>query len=421
MSGRAFSAGRLSKARYGNGPARWVLDYKDACGQRRRTALSTDRSVAERMRVELIRQRDLELAGLGSVEGQSRPITEVRDAFLADLTVRATYHHVRGVRAHLRAFFDDVRVERVRDLQPHMVLAHRSRAIAAGAGRETQNHRLRALKAMFGWAVSCGMIAANPIANVKQLPVSEKHIRHKRRALSDAEIERLLEAAEEDDRAMQAYLSAAKTIASGTKGTRWSKHARPERIPQAVFFRTLLLTGCRYGETVRITWSDVDFQARTLTLRGENTKSGRTRVLPLRSTLAFELRTLRQTQERVLGSAGPRVFLTPEGSELGESSRNALRVLYRILKRAGIARRNERGEVVDLHTLRHTFASRLARNGVSLAHAQRLLGHADVAMTAKVYTHLGVEDLRAAVETLGEGPRCAGHMNTTASDAAESA
>jgi integrase len=420
MTGRAFSAGRLSKARYGNGPARWVLDYRDASGQRRRTALSTDKSAAERLRVELIRQRDLERAGLGSVEGQSRPIEEVRDAFLADLTVRATYHHVRSVRTHLRAFFEDVRVERVRDLQPHMVLAHRAREIAAGSGRETQNHRLRALKAMFGWAVACGMIAANPIANVKRLPVSEKHVRHKRRALSDAEIERFLEAAEEDDRAMQAYLSAAKTIASGTKGTRWSKHARRERIPQAVFFKTLVQTGCRYGETVRIAWADVDFQTRTLTLRGENTKAGRTRVLPLRSTLAFELMALKQMHERILGVPGPRVFLTPEGAQMSSSSRNALRVMYRILARASIARRNEAGEVVDIHGLRHSFASRLARRNVSMAHAQRLLGHADIAMTAKVYTHLGVEDLRAAVETLDDEPRFT-HQHTTDPDAAQSA
>ena len=43
----------------------------------------------------------------------------------------------------------------------------------------------------------------------------------------------------------------------------------------------------------------------------------------------------------------------------------------------------------------------MARNGVPLVVAQRVLGHAAPEMTARVYTHLGVEDLRAAVEIAG--------------------
>jgi integrase len=408
---RALSAGRLYRKRFGEGVQRWCLDFRDADGKRKRRALSTDKSVAERMRVELIRARDMQLAGLASEAGQSRPIEEVRAAFLADLSVRATSEHVRNVRAHLTHFFEDVRVQRVRDLQPHMVLAHRARQIAAGSSRETMNHRVRSLKAMFGWAVSCGMIAANPIANVKTLPVGERYSRRTRRALSDVEIDRVLEAAVEDDRRMQARLARSPALGGESKGARWE--ARRERIPQAPFFRTLAQTGCRYGELVRAKWDDLDFSARTLTLRAANTKTGRTRVLPLRSSLVFELMALKATHERVLGSAGPRVFVSPEGVEWSSVSRNALRVFHRILERAGIARRDANGHVVDLHALRHSYASQLARNGVSLAHAQRLLGHADVSMTAKVYTHLGVEDLRAAVESIG--------TNTTARDAVSSA
>jgi site-specific recombinase XerD len=53
-----------------------------------------------------------------------------------------------------------------------------------------------------------------------------------------------------------------------------------------------------------------------------------------------------------------------------------------------------------VHALRHSFASRLARNGVGLAQAQRLLGHSDPKLTASIYTHLEPEDLREAVEGL---------------------
>lgn len=48
----------------------------------------------------------------------------------------------------------------------------------------------------------------------------------------------------------------------------------------------------------------------------------------------------------------------------------------------------------------HTFGSRLARRGVGLVEVQRLMGHSDPKLTAQVYTHLDVEDLRRAVEAV---------------------
>ena len=77
-----------------------------------------------------------------------------------------------------------------------------------------------------------------------------------------------------------------------------------------------------------------------------------------------------------------------------------MRLFNRILHRARIARTDEDGRKLDIHALRHTFGSRLARNGVGLVHVQRLMGHSDPKLTAQVYTHLDVEDLRSAIETV---------------------
>ncbi|MCK6449024.1 MAG: hypothetical protein L6Q99_21725 [Planctomycetes bacterium] len=49
------------------------------------------------------------------------------------------------------------------------------------------------------------------------------------------------------------------------------------------------------------------------------------------------------------------------------------------------------------------FATRRARLGVPLVPAQRLLGHSDPTFTARAYSHVEVEDLRAAVELLHTG------------------
>jgi len=79
-----------------------------------------------------------------------------------------------------------------------------------------------------------------------------------------------------------------------------------------------------------------------------------------------------------------------------------MRILNRLLVRARIPKIDPEGRKIDIHALRHTAASRLARNGVPLAHTQRILGHSDPKLTAVVYTHLDVEDLRASIERIPE-------------------
>jgi integrase len=69
-------------------------------------------------------------------------------------------------------------------------------------------------------------------------------------------------------------------------------------------------------------------------------------------------------------------------------------VFRRLLEAAGIERIDALCRRLDVHALRTS----LARRGVSMAVTQRLLGHKTVEMTAKHYTRLEVEDVRAAIE-----------------------
>ena len=97
-------------------------------------------------------------------------------------------------------------------------------------------------------------------------------------------------------------------------------------------------------------------------------------------------------------ATGP-VFLSPEARPLSRATNNIMRVFDRLLEAAGIAREDEHGRKLDVHALRHTAASRFARNGAPLAVTQRILGHSDPKLTARVYVHLGVEEMRGVVES----------------------
>jgi len=399
--GRALGPGSLKRVQRGDGGQMlWVLDYKDGTGRRVRAALSTDKRVAERMRADLINKRDLEMAGLGTVEGQSMLLSELRDLYIADLETRAGAKQQRSVKDALARMLVALRATRVRDVRVIDVLRYRAERLRGGASNRTANVDTGSLRAMLAWGVAAQLIAENPLRGFKPLPMGEKHLRHVRRALSDDEIARFLAAADEDDAECAARKSAERTIGSHGRGRKYARRHRLPRVPQRVLWQALIETGARWGELTRTTWADLDVERRALVLRAETTKSGRSRVIPLRAELVQELLGLRRVHRRArrrVVQAVDRIFLSPDGADL-QVSTTAARILFRrVLERAGIDRVDQRGRVIDLHALRHTAASRMARNGVPLVVAQKVLGHASPDMTARVYTHLEVDDLREAV------------------------
>ena len=68
------------------------------------------------------------------------------------------------------------------------------------------------------------------------------------------------------------------------------------------------------------------------------------------------------------------------------SSESAGQVFKRSLKKAKISKQ------ATLHTLRHSFATHLLEDGVSIAHIQKLLGHNSI-KTTMIYTHIAKDSL----------------------------
>jgi integrase len=67
---------------------------------------------------------------------------------------------------------------------------------------------------------------------------------------------------------------------------------------------------------------------------------------------------------------------------------------------AGIVKRDAQGRTVDVYSMRHTFATLLARGGVSPGVAQKFMRHSDIRLTMNTYTHLDLADTAGAVAAL---------------------
>jgi len=150
-----------------------------------------------------------------------------------------------------------------------------------------------------------------------------------------------------------------------------------------------LNTGMRFGELIGLSWNDVDFNSNILTIQMSfscnvlgSTKSNKIRYVPMTKELSDHLYSLNPKTGFVLQN------------EKGEfiKSNTARVTLHNICEKARL-------RIIGWHTLRHTFASRLAEKGVTMIAIKELLGHSDIKTTMR-YAHLGQHTLRQAIKTL---------------------
>jgi site-specific recombinase XerD len=74
------------------------------------------------------------------------------------------------------------------------------------------------------------------------------------------------------------------------------------------------------------------------------------------------------------------------------TSRSVERIIRHYATKAGL------GGKITPHTLRHSFATDLLRNGADLRSVQMMLGHANIA-TTQVYTHFTDRELKKIHQT----------------------
>ncbi|WP_332751854.1 tyrosine-type recombinase/integrase [Hydrogenophaga sp.] len=132
----------------------------------------------------------------------------------------------------------------------------------------------------------------------------------------------------------------------------------------------LLDFGGRYGELATLAWKQVDLKNKVIHLF--RSKVDNESILHMTNRV-FEVLTRRR--ENTLSNV-KYVFQAEDGT----ARKYSPKAFRSAIKRAGI-------EGATIHTIRHTFASKLVQAGVSLQELQDLLGHASVT-TSAIYAHL---------------------------------
>lgn len=147
-----------------------------------------------------------------------------------------------------------------------------------------------------------------------------------------------------------------------------------------------LLYGCglRVSELINIKLSDCDLNAKFIKVYGKNRKE---RIIPLSDKIAHLVGLYIEKERRFFKYAQTSEYLIL-GRKKGKITRvQVFNLLKKLQKLAGIDKN------VYPHLFRHSFATRLLENGVSLRVIQELLGHSKLSTTT-VYTHIDYKKLQ---------------------------
>lgn len=149
--------------------------------------------------------------------------------------------------------------------------------------------------------------------------------------------------------------------------------AAPKLLKQRIVLSLIYSAGLRGQEVINLKISDIDFERMTIHIR--QTKYKKDRILPLSPTMAIGLK-------KYLKAENPHIWLFNGKKAQGKYSTRGLSwVMRENLKKTSITKD------VNLHSLRHSYATHLLEEGVNIVSLKILLGHAEIT-TTMIYLHV---------------------------------
>lgn len=149
--------------------------------------------------------------------------------------------------------------------------------------------------------------------------------------------------------------------------------AAPQLLKQRIVLTLIYSAGLRGQEVINLEIADVDFERMTIHIR--QTKYKKDRIVPLSPTMAIGLK-------KYIKAENPYRWLF-NGKQPGSkySIRGLSWVMRENLKKTSITKQ------VNLHSLRHSYATHLLEEGLNIITLKELLGHAEIA-TTMIYLHV---------------------------------
>lgn len=216
----------------------------------------------------------------------------------------------------------------------------------------TKNHHLTVLRAFLRYLSSEEEMDVYPPDRVKRFKEEQRKVK----VLFREELERLL-----------------------TSPDTSKRNGKRDKAILELFFST----GLRLAELTSLNRHDLNFQTREISVRG---KRGKIRVVFVSERSAEALKTYLESRTDHLHPLFIRhheraVMIMPPGEEFRLSRISIYEIVKKYALLAGIVTNP------SPHTLRHSFATDLLRNGADLRSVQELLGHKDLS-TTQIYTHV---------------------------------
>jgi len=337
---------------------RWEARIMTRDGARKSFYGRTRREVARRL-TEALRDQDQGLPIVGDRQTVEQYLTSWLESAKPTIKLSTWIRYERFVRRDALPALGAIPLSK---LSPQHLQSLYSSRLAAGVAPTTVIHLHALLHLALDEALRLGLVQRN-VTNLVNPP---RRVREEMKALTPEQARRFLEPAAETS------LEAFSVLA--------------------------VMMGMRIGELLALKWRDVDLDRHTAQVRAtvqrlgpslvfSEPKSARSRrkvALPQMAVEALRRHRACQVEERLaLGPAWDDLDLVfPNGvGRPMEHSNLRIRSFQPLLKKVGLPR-------IRLHDLRHTAATLLLLQGVHVKVVSEMLGHASIAITLDLYSHV---------------------------------
>ena len=221
----------------------------------------------------------------------------------------------------------------------------------------SQARSISALKSYFNYLIFEGHIQKSPMSDIES-PKLDKKLPE---VLTETEISKLIESYDLNDNFGQRN----RTI-----------------------IEVLYGTGIRVSELINLKLSNIFFKENIMKITGKGNKE---RFVPIGNIASNEIKKyLKIRNKNIIDSKfSDIVFLNRYGRGLTRSM--IFKIISDSYKRVGLNKK------ISPHTLRHSFATHLLKNGADLRTIQLILGHESIT-TTEIYTHLDTYHLEEVLK-----------------------